>query len=943
MIVNNNWEQFEHILGGYDIYEDQTTTAASQNDINNGFKDEFGVVYSADGKRLLKAPESITNYTIRFGTEVISDNSFKSCRGLIIITIPGTVTHIGNSAFCYCASLQNITLPQEVSYIGDYAFAWSGLRFIALPNSLKRIGSNPFMGCSKLEDMMCLSSHFILSEQALYSRDKTRLISYFGKGQSFTVPYPVLDIGRAFYFCKLDSITLPESLIFIDYNPFKGCCNLDRVTCVSPKYMVFHHAFYSGDRSILISYFGRDRDLTIPPGVTHIESSAFSQNKYIQTVSLPQGITHIGNSAFSYCQSLRTIHLPQGLTHIDDLCFNECSSLQSIEIPSSLTHLGIGAFNNCKALPIVSLPQSLIKIGRATFQNCTSLKEVSLNQKLRQISINMFRGCESLKAITLPNNVTEIGDFAFCKCKSLQTISLPNSITKFGVGVFDECGSLSRIGVPYCSKEKFVKILKNSKLNELIKEEGLTYMQINQSEFEKCKEATRVTQDEINDGMEDEYGAIYSQDGTRLLKGPKYKTDYMINPGTRIIADSCFLHSSQVRRLTIPNSVTHIGDYAFIGNRQLEFMSLPMSLIYIGDGAFFRCSLSSIVLPINLKYLGGNPFSGTQGLRISSQSSYLFISNQAIYSRDKTALFCYWGEEQSFSVPEGVKYIGHHAFALSSKLHSIILPQSLEHIGGNPFICGNLEKITCLSSCFLISDCTLYSHDKKNLIRYYGKETMISVPDGVTTIEDDAFAHCGSLQSVSLPSSLAFIGNNAFTATSLRSISLPIGVTHVGKRAFAGCREIESISLPQSTTHIGEEAFSYCSSLKTISIPKGVTHIGERAFCSCKSLLSFSWPQGADHIGYRTFAGCKSLQSISIPEGVTRIGEEVFDGCESLQSITIPQSVNNISKRAFSGCGSLRSISIPEGVKISNGPKHKEDYHKGATECTVREWHIKNK
>ena len=244
-------------------------------------------------------------------------------------------------------------------------------------------------------------------------------------------------------------------VIFIDYNPFKGCCNLDSVTCMSPKYMVFHHAFYSGDRSILISYFGRDRDLTIPPGVTHIESSAFSQNKYIQTVSLPQGITHIGNSAFSYCQSLRTIHLPQGLTHIDDLCFNECSSLQSIEIPSSLTHLGIGAFNNCKALPIVSLPQSLIKIGRATFQNCTSLKEVSLNQKLRQISINMFRGCESLKAITLPNNVTEIGDFAFCKCKSLQTISLPNSITKFGVGVFDECGSLSRIGVPYCSKEKF--------------------------------------------------------------------------------------------------------------------------------------------------------------------------------------------------------------------------------------------------------------------------------------------------------------------------------------------------------------------------------------------------------------------------------------------------------------------------------------------------------
>ena len=215
----------------------------------------------------------------------------------------------------------------------------------------------------------------------------------------------------------------------------------------------------------------------------------------------------------------------------------------------------------------------------------------------------------------------------------------------------------------------------------------------------------------------------------------------------------------------------------------------------------------------------------------------------------------------------------------------------------------------------------IYSSDGKSLLK--GPDDLIdyTVKDGTTIIADKAFYHCDRLMSISFPTTISLIG----------------------AEAFSSCDALQSISLPQGVTHIGEGAFRCCRALQSISLPKGVTHIGERAFCSCKSLLSFSWPQGADHIGYRTFAGCKSLQSISIPEGVTRIGEEVFDGCESLQSITIPQSVNNISKRAFSGCGSLRSISIPEGVKISNGPKHKEDYHKGATECTVREWHIKNK
>ena len=191
--------------------------------------------------------------------------------------------------------------------------------------------------------------------------------------------------------------------------------------------------------------------------------------------------------------------------------------------------------------------------------------------------------------------------------------------------------------------------------------------------------------------------------------------------------------------------------------------------------------------------------------------------------------------------------------------------------------------------------------------------TSITIPEGVTSIEDGVFSGCG-LRSITIPKGVTSIGRYAFQeCSSLTSITIPEGVTSIGIGAFSGCLDLMSITIPEGVTRIGSRAFEGCSSLTNITIPEGVTSIEDWAFSGCSSLMSITIPEGVTIIGAEAFRGCSSLKSITIPEGVTSIGAGAFRGCSSLTSITIPEGVTSIEDSVFFGCG-LRSITIPEGV-----------------------------
>jgi hypothetical protein len=191
--------------------------------------------------------------------------------------------------------------------------------------------------------------------------------------------------------------------------------------------------------------------------------------------------------------------------------------------------------------------------------------------------------------------------------------------------------------------------------------------------------------------------------------------------------------------------------------------------------------------------------------------------------------------------------------------------------------------------------------------------TVVTIPDGITSIGDRAFAKCQQLRSVTIPDSVTSIGGSAFEGCeSLTSVTLPDGVTSIGINAFWHCRSLTGVTIPGSLTSIGNAAFAGCA-LTSVTIPGSVTSIGDLAFMGC-ALTSVTIPGSVTSIGKSAFWSCRSLTSVTIPNSVTKIGSGAFSDCRSLTSVIIPAGVTTIGKRAFLDCRSLTSVTIPGGV-----------------------------
>lgn len=190
------------------------------------------------------------------------------------------------------------------------------------------------------------------------------------------------------------------------------------------------------------------------------------------------------------------------------------------------------------------------------------------------------------------------------------------------------------------------------------------------------------------------------------------------------------------------------------------------------------------------------------------------------------------------------------------------------------------------------------------LKKYTGKDSVVTIPEGVTSIENMAFSKCSSLTSVLIPNSVRRLGTWVFGGCSnLASIIIPDGVLSIGACTFYDCYKLTSVTIPDSVKEIEYCAFEKCASLTRITIPDSVKEIGWGAFDGCISLISITIPNGVTRIDEATFRECTNLESVTIPNSVTIIGDEVFIGCISLTNITIPNSVTSIGDRAFRDSG----------------------------------------
>lgn len=104
--------------------------------------------------------------------------------------------------------------------------------------------------------------------------------------------------------------------------------------------------------------------------------------------------------------------------------------------------------------------------------------------------------------------------------------------------------------------------------------------------------------------------------------------------------------------------------------------------------------------------------------------------------------------------------------------------------------------------------------------------------------------------------SVTKIGEYAFKGSTVTSVSMPEGITSIEYDAFSECQNLESVTLPESLTTLGYSAFKACKLLKTIKIPSGVTAIPNQCFDGCSSLESVTIPEGVTAIGDYAFYSC---------------------------------------------------------------------------------------
>ena len=159
-------------------------------------------------------------------------------------------------------------------------------------------------------------------------------------------------------------------------------------------------------------------------------------------------------------------------------------------------------------------------------------------------------------------------------------------------------------------------------------------------------------------------------------------------------------------------------------------------------------------------------------------------------------------------------------------------------------------------------------------------------------------------------------------------------VLSIWQGAFYNCTSMESVTIPNSIEYIGLGAFSGCTNLKNIDIRtsgNNIIRICDSAFNGCTSLKSIVIPGNVEFLwvaGGCTFGGCTSLKNVVIENGVTVISGWLFECCSSLESISIPDSVTEIQPCAFFNCTSLKSITIPKSVtNMSNCSLGYGDYH----------------
>ena len=580
---------------------------------------------------------NLTSLVIGTNVTSIRYSAFANCQTLAAVTLPASLTSLGNDVFYKCG-LTSVSIPGSLGSISQSAFQDCGsLASVTIAGSVTNLGIFAFGGCGSLTNVLFQGNapgqnpdvfydFFTPYDPAtvyfqsgtsgwglVFDGEPTALLNAPASYGSLTVtlsPAAVLTSGAQWQvdggvwqasgatalglsagnhtvsFAAVSGYTTPANVtVTISANSTATASGAYVVPTPSP----FTYSTNIDGTLTLTGYTGPGGAVTVPATygrlpVTAIGNNAF-QNSGVTSVTIASGITNLGNEVFFACDSLASVTLPNSVIGLGVSDFAQCGSLTSVTLSTSLTGIPATTFQYCSSLKGVAIPNGVTSIGQQAFANCSSLTAITLPNSVTSLVDAAFEFDASLTTVTLSSSLTQIGNSVFAYCAQLPAVTLPNSITSIGGSAFASCGSLSGV--------------------------------------------------------------------------------------------------------TIPNGVTSIGAAAFSDCTSLTGITLGIGLVSIGDFAFSGSGLTGITLPASVTTLGEGPFSGAVDLSaftVANANLYFVSQNGVLVTRNLHQVVAYppAAAARTYAVSATVTNIMDWAFA-DSGLTSVTLPNSVTSVGVGAF------------------------------------------------------------------------------------------------------------------------------------------------------------------------------------------------------------------------------------------------------------------
>ena len=463
-----------------------------------------GLVYA--GKVAYKYKGEIpanTHITIDEGTTCITKYAFYECSGLTSVTLPNSLTYIGDNAFNSCG-LSSVVIPDNVKTIGEHAFfSCSSLTSVTIGCGVTLIEDDAFASCNNLtsvyiSDLAAWCKIRFYYEYDLHNSNPLRIAHHLYLNgveiEDLTIPNSVTSIGRyAFSGCSgLISVTIPNSVTSIGGAAFGNCTNMTDVYCYAkdvpntgdnafdgtPTETSILHVPASAVEAYRAAWPWSDFKEIVPLDDTPLIDNgiifALKDDGTLEVVGLEAGVTtvdiletvtidgteyqvtSIGTRAFEGRDDIEYLSIPWSVKSIGEYAFIDCGSSMTVNIadPESWCKMELG---NEHSSPLssagkvlvhdietdqIDIPEGVNSIGNYIFYQCRCIKTLTIPGSVATIGSSAFEDCTSLSSVGLAEGLETIGGSAFEGCFGLSSITIPRTVTTIYMNAFNRCPNL---------------------------------------------------------------------------------------------------------------------------------------------------------------------------------------------------------------------------------------------------------------------------------------------------------------------------------------------------------------------------------------------------------------------------------------------------------------------------------------------------------------------